>query len=250
MYLLAVSIDTVRDWVQHHGFWGGVFVVFGLLFACGLGLPLPEDIPLIVAGAFLVHDARTWAIVGTACWCGIIGGDVCLYYLGRKYGMNVTRLPLIGKHVTADRIQHVVKLFEQYGIWVVAVGRLFAGIRGAMVITAGTIRFNFWKFLIADGLAAIISGGLFMLLGHWIGQTLNDQKIKEFKHWFIAGAVVLVCGLLIWIIWRRRTGRTVAEVVEHKIEERLEKKLEQRAGHEGNGSTPATGARAPDSANV
>ena len=249
MYLLAVSIDTVRDWVQNYGFWGGVAVVFGLLFACGLGLPLPEDIPLIVAGAFLVHDTRTWIIVGAACWAGIIGGDICLYYLGRKYGMNVPRLPLIGKHVTTDRIQHVVKLFEQYGVWVVAVGRLFAGIRGAMVITAGTIRFNFWKFLIADGIAAIISGGLFMLLGHWIGRTLNDEKIREFKHWFIAGAIVLVCGVLIWIIWRRRTGRTVAETIEHKIEARLEKKLEQRTAHENNGPKGAA-ARTPDSASV
>lgn len=227
-FVLAISIDTVRLWVQQRGFWGGVLVVFGLLFACGLGLPLPEDIPLIVAGAFLISDARSWVIVGTACWCGIIGGDVCLYFLGRKYGMNVTRLPLIGKHVTAERIGHVQRLFEQYGVWVVAVGRLFAGIRGAMVVTAGTIRFSFWKFLVADGIAAIVSGGLFILLGHWIGRALNDEKIREFKHWFIAGAAVLVCGLLIWIIWRRRTGATVAEKIEHKIEERLEKKLEKK----------------------
>ena len=112
--LLAFSIDTVRDWVQNNGFWGGVAVVFGLLFACGLGLPLPEDVPLIVAGAFLVHDTRSLIIVGAACWCGIIGGDIMLYMLGHKYGMNITRLPFIGKHVTAERIQHVEKLFERY----------------------------------------------------------------------------------------------------------------------------------------
>lgn len=229
LHFLAISLDTVRDWVQNHGFWGGVAVVFGLLFACGLGMPLPEDIPLIIAGAFLVHDARTWAIVGTACWMGIIGGDVCLYFISRRYGMNITRLPVLGKHVTRERIEHVEKLFSQYGIWVVAVGRLFAGIRGAMVITAGTIRYNFWKFLLADGIAAIISGGLFMLLGYWVGQALDDEKIKEFKHWFIAGGVVLICGVLIWIIWRRRTGRTVAEALEHKLETRLEKKLEKES---------------------
>jgi len=223
--LLAFSIDTVRDWVQNNGFWGGVAVIFGLLFACGLGLPLPEDVPLIVAGAFLVHDTRSWIIVGAACWCGIIGGDIMLYMLGHKYGMNITRLPFIGKHVNAERIQHVEKLFERYGVMVVAVGRLFAGIRGAMVITAGTIRYNFIKFIIADGIAALFSGGLFMLLGHWLGKTLNDESIREFKHWFIAGAVVLVCVVLIWVIWKRRTGRSVSETIEKKLEQRIEKKI-------------------------
>jgi membrane protein DedA with SNARE-associated domain len=232
--LLAFSIDSVRNWVSGQGFWGGVGVVFALLFACGLGLPLPEDIPLIVSGAFLVHDTRTWIIVGTACWCGIIGGDICLYMLGRRFGMNITQVPYVGKHVTAERIAHVQKLFDSYGVWVVAVGRLFAGSRGAMVVTAGTIRFSFWKFLIADGIAAIISGGLFMLLGFWIGKSLNDERIREFKHWFIAGAIVIGCALVIWIIWRRRTGKTVAETIEHKIEERLEKKLDAagETGHE------------------
>ena len=37
--------------VQRWMYTGGYFVLFGLLFACGLGLPLPEDFPLLVAGA-------------------------------------------------------------------------------------------------------------------------------------------------------------------------------------------------------
>jgi membrane protein DedA with SNARE-associated domain len=220
--LLVLSIETVRVWVQESGFWGGVAIVFALLFACGLGLPLPEDIPLIVAGAFLVHDTRSWIIVGSAAWLGIIGGDVCLYFLSRKYGMNITRVKFIGKHVTAERIDKVHGLFERYGVAVVAVGRLFAGVRGAMVITAGTIKYSFAKFIIADGLAAILSGGLFMLLGHWIGKSLNDQLIREFKHWFIAGAAVLAVGVVAWIVWRKRTGPSVAERIEHRLEAQIE----------------------------
>ena len=30
---------------------GGYYVLFGLLFSCGLGVPIPEDVPLLVAGA-------------------------------------------------------------------------------------------------------------------------------------------------------------------------------------------------------
>lgn len=177
---------------------------------------MPEDIPLIITGAFLCQGEylplwQEWLIVGGLNWAGIIGGDICLYWIARRYGMNITRVPIIGKHVTLTRIAKVQRWFDKYGVGVVAVGRLFAGVRGAMVITAGTIKFNFWKFLIADGLAAIISGGLFMLLGHYVGKSLNDKTIAEFKHWFIAGAIVLACVLVAYLIWRHKQHRRLAE---------------------------------------
>src|SRR5438874_2543972 len=102
---------------------GGYAVLFGLLFACGLGLPLPEDIPLIIAGAAISQGKMTWLVAGICAWCGIIGGDVMLYHLGKKFGLGITRLPFIGKHVTPDRILRVEKLFEKYGVGVIGVGR-------------------------------------------------------------------------------------------------------------------------------
>jgi membrane protein DedA with SNARE-associated domain len=200
MDLLGISFDTIEGWLAA----GGYVVLFGLLFACGLGLPMPEDIPLIIAGALIAKGQMTWAIAGTCAWCGIIGGDCMLYYLSRKYGMNITKAPLIGKHVTRERIEWVQGMFERYGVGVVAICRLFAGIRGAMVIAAGVVRFNFIKFLIADGIAALISGGLFMLFGWWVGQKLTKELVHEFKEWFILGAIVLAIGFVLWIIWKRR----------------------------------------------
>ena len=214
MLLAAISIDTAKDWIVHnsHGWWGGALISFAALFLCGLGLPLPEDVPLIVTGAFLVQDPngsvwQEWVIVGGLNWLGIIGGDVCLYWIARRLGRNVTRLPMIGKHVTNERIDKLSGWFRQYGVGVVAVGRLIAGIRGAMVVTAGISRFNFWKFLIADGLAAVVSGGLFMLLGHWLGDKLTDEVFHKFSHWFLLGAITLVVLLVAYIVWKRRTHK-------------------------------------------
>src|SRR3954453_19120459 len=110
--LLAFSFTTVQRWVTTRGFTGGVIVIFMLLFACGMGLPLPEDIPLIIAGAFLCTDTKSWIITAIAAWCGIIGGDIILYMLGRRFGMEITRVPFIGKHITRERIQNVEGLFQ------------------------------------------------------------------------------------------------------------------------------------------
>jgi len=253
--ILAFSFTTVQHWITTRGFTGGVIVVFLLLFACGLGLPLPEDIPLIIAGAFLATDARSWVIVGIAAWLGIIGGDCVLYFMGRRYGMEITKAPLIGKHVTRERIEHVERLFEKYGWGVVGIGRLFAGIRGAVVICAGAIRFNFVKFIIVDGLAAIVSGGLFLLLGHWIGEQLNDpvaqRKIHEFKEFFISGGVIVAAAFVGYVVWRKR-HRGEIQVVEEKVLDKVvaaekkvtdtivhtAEKIVRKPPHEGDASSP------------
>ena len=97
---------------------------------------------------------------------------------------------------------------------------MFAGIRGAMVVAAGTIRFNFFKFIIADGLGAILSGGLFMLLGWWFGSNVDAmlKRSEEFKHYMIIGGLILATGLAFYIWWRMRSHKTVADAVVEEVE--------------------------------
>src|SRR4051794_22802271 len=106
--VLAFSFQTVENLLQA----GGYVVLFGLLFACGLGLPLPEDIPLIVAGALAATGKMNLWVAGAVAWCGIMGGDIVLYNLGKHYGMNITRMPFIGKHLTERRIKRVEEMFD------------------------------------------------------------------------------------------------------------------------------------------
>jgi len=211
-------LDRVQDWIGR----GGYYVLFALLFSCGLGVPLPEDVPLILAGYFIAIGKMHLAIAAVVAWCGIIGGDLVLYHLGKKFGLEITRLPLIGKHVTRQRIEWVEHKFEKWGIWVVAVGRLFAGVRGAMVVASGAIRYNLIKFVIADGLAAVVSGGLFMGLGYWAGKKLGDlnhlrEIIKHYEDRILIGAIVAAVIFVIYLWWRRR-HEPVSEVLLDKAE--------------------------------
>jgi membrane protein DedA with SNARE-associated domain len=222
--------ETVQRWIEV----GGPLAIFGLLFACGLGLPLPEDIPLIIGGFFVAKGQMGLVTVSVLAWLGIIGGDCVLYSLGRKYGLNITRVPFVGKHLTEARILKAQRLFDRYGIWVVAVGRLLAGIRGAMVVAAGTTRFSFVKFVIADGLAALVSGGLFVGLGYYLGRKLDNvediqAKIKPYEHWIIVGIVVVILLVIAYMIWRNRKHKTVAEIAVEKVIKKVEER-EARLG--------------------
>jgi len=231
--LALFSLDQVEQWFE----WGGYFILFGLLFACGLGLPLPEDIPLLLGGYFVALGQMHLVWVAILAWLGIIGGDCCLYWLSRRLGLAVTELRLIRGHVTKERIHWAEKKFEQYGVWVVAVCRLFAGVRGAMVIAAGVVKFNFAKFVIADGIAALFSGGLFVWLGYLAGIKLGSvaqmrQKIQHYEHYVVMALIAAVILFVVYLWWRRKRHTTLSEVTFHKVVEPAVERLKHRHGHE------------------
>src|SRR3954453_6132109 len=105
MWLLAafISFEKIQGCIAAIGY----PALFGLLFACGLGLPLPEDIPLVISGALIARGSMHWLPAAICAWCGIIGGDLILYFLGRKFGLEITKVPFIGKHVTRERVARV-----------------------------------------------------------------------------------------------------------------------------------------------
>jgi membrane protein DedA with SNARE-associated domain len=231
---LLPDFNTINNWLEA----GGYLVLFLILFSMGLGLPVPEDIPLIISGALIAHGKFHWVPAGIAAWCGIMGGDIVLYHLGKKFGLEITRVPFIGKHVTRQRIERVEGLFERYGVWVVAVGRLFAGIRGAMVVAAGAIRFRFVTFVIADGFAALVSGGLFMLLGYWLGQNMTAlmRDVERVKLYLGIGVAVLVVAGGVYWWWRRKKHTTLSDVALKKAD-----KIIESHRHGGTGASPASG---------
>ncbi len=207
LFLLAIFDINLSQRASEAIRHGGPLVLFGLLFTCGLGVPIPEDIPLLVAGAMVGRGEMSFAAAAICAWLGIIGGDCILYHLGKIFGLEITRIPVIGKHVTHERIRSLEAKFERYGIWVVGVGRMFAGIRGAMVVCAGAIKFPLWKFLIADGLAAIVSGGLFLMLGYWFGRNMDELQhhVEKAKRWtFLGFTIIVAIGVGWWWINNRR----------------------------------------------
>ena len=213
LHLHLHLFELIHTWMHEAGY----PVLFVLLFSCGVGLPLPEDVPLLFAGYFVATGEMSLVPAAVTAWLGILGGDCVLYSIGRRYGMGIQSVPVIGRHIRRDQIQRMHDYFERYGVWVVAVGRLFAGVRGAMVLVAGTIRFTFSHFIIADGLAAIFSGGIFLGLGYYAGRKFGDlnevhHEIERYSMRVLLGLVVVAAVVAAVVWWRKRrrdTGRPV-----------------------------------------
>jgi membrane protein DedA with SNARE-associated domain len=169
--------------------------IFSVLVVCGLGLPLPEDISLILGG-FLVHrHAAHLGLMMAAGFAGILCGDSIIFWAGRKVGRVAVHGGWLGRLVTPEKRAKVEGLFEGHGEKIVAAARFLPGVRAVAFFSAGSADLPFWRFLLFDGLAALGSAPLLVFLGFRFGGRL-DVVIGKIKH----GELALVGGILAFAI--------------------------------------------------
>ncbi|MBV8680706.1 MAG: DedA family protein [Aquitalea sp.] len=152
----------------------GYLAVFTVLLVCGFGVPIPEDITLVAGGIISglgYADVDVMFLVGMA---GVLAGDGIMFFAGHFYGHKVQRFRPIARILTQERFEAVQEKFEKYGTWVLFVARFLPGLRSPIFITAGmTRRVPYWRFLLMDGFAALISVPVWVYLGHY-GATQRE----------------------------------------------------------------------------
>ncbi len=182
--------------------------IFGVLLLCSMGLPLPEEIPVLTAGVLASsgHLRPGWAL-GT-CLVGIMAGDSFIYYLGHRWGPRVLEHRMAKKLLTVDRQQKIMQYFQRYGARIIFVARFLPGIRAPLFLTVGIMRVPYWLFFAMNGSAALLS----IPLCFWIGYYFTDKmeeilNLRDRAHYWGLGLVAV--GLVLWLIihygWRRRS---------------------------------------------
>lgn len=179
----------------------GPFIV---LLLCGLGLPLPEDVVLVTAGALGEIDGRSWIEVSAVMYAGVMLGDSCIFFAGRFFGTKLRASRWFQRSFSQKKQDKVEALFDRYHSWVLFVGRFLPGLRAPIFFTAGSTRVKFWKFFCLDGLAALISVPFFVWLGHWLWRKFKDDIAQLDKalnrtqtYTMIVAAVILVVVVIV-----------------------------------------------------
>ena len=162
-------------------------IIFGILLACGIGLPLPEDIPLIATGYLIWDGTMAWVPALLVTLAGVLVGDTLLFYLGRKVGKRILRQHKFQTLFPPARVRRAGAYFRKYGDKLVFFARFVAGLRAVVFFMAGSLKVRYTRFLILDGLAALISVPAWVVLGYGLGHFFGDQiseilkRVKEVK---------------------------------------------------------------------
>jgi len=130
-----------------------IFIETGVL----LGFFLPGDSLLFAAGIVAsTHGNINPAILAIVVFSAAFFGDQVGFALGRVIGR-----PYLERR-KSPRIQKMIKkseiYFEKYGFWAVVGSRFIPWVRTFVPPIAGTTPMNYYKFLLANSLGALIWG--------------------------------------------------------------------------------------------
>ena len=143
---------------------GIIFIETGLL----VGFFLPGDSLLFSAG--LVAAARddvNIAFLVFAVFLAAFIGDQVGYIIGRKIGR-----PYLEKHKSKRMIKMLERseqFYERYGWWSVVIARYIPWVRAFVPPIAGAVKMNYYKFLSANALGALLWGAGITLAGYYSG---------------------------------------------------------------------------------
>jgi membrane protein DedA with SNARE-associated domain len=137
----------------------------------GLGVPIPEEAPILAAGVLASQDVIKWWGGLVVCFVGVLSGDAALYWIGHHWGERIMEWRLIRIVLTPEREKVVVEAFHRHGVKLVFTARFVAGFRAAVFLTAGIAGISFWRFLLVDAVAAVVG----VPLGYGVAYLFTDQ---------------------------------------------------------------------------
>jgi membrane protein DedA with SNARE-associated domain len=177
----------------------GYAAVFVLVGAESLGVPVPGETALIVAGTYAGHTHRLnpW-LIWLAASAGAIIGDNIGFWIGDKGGYRLARR--YGHWVRLD--EHKLKIaryvFDIHGSEVVFFGRFVSILRTYAAFLAGTSRMRWSKFLPANAAGGIVWAGIYTLIAYFAGNAL--QRASGLIDLVIVGVAVLgIAGVLFFV---------------------------------------------------
>src|ERR1700678_410852 len=91
------------------------FIIFGILVACGLGFPLPEDIPLIATGYLCWDETMQWFPAILVTMTGVIIGDSILFFLGKRMGLKILENEKVQTLFKPEKVRRTRAYFRKYG---------------------------------------------------------------------------------------------------------------------------------------
>jgi membrane protein DedA with SNARE-associated domain len=192
---------VVADLIERFTYLG----IFLVLFVAGLGVPIPEEAPILAAGILAHQHVIRWWLALLVCFAGVLSGDVVLYWIGHHWGEHIMEWRLMRYVLTPKREKLLIEKYHRHGIKIVFTARFVAGFRAAAFLTAGIVRIPFWKFLLVDGVAALIG----VPLGFGVAYLFTDQLpailhgVHRMERLLTLAILVVVAAIIAFAAYRK-----------------------------------------------
>ena len=226
-----MNTDVFLTWIASDN---GLVVHLGilaLLLLGGLGFPIPEDVPILLAGVAASKEIVHLKLVWLTCYGGVLLADQIIYWIGYFFGRRLldagTRSPFFPSF-TEEKVDEVREGLRKKRLAIIFIGRHLFPVRSVTFLTAGALRIPYLEFLLADAFAALISVTIVLALGYYLGATITPEVISHVlqqAHIYLAALVVLTAAWYYFKLKRRSAPKVEEESsVNHATPQDTEKK--------------------------
>ena len=165
-----------------------------------IGLPIPEDAPLVLGGYLIqIGKCEAW-IVFVVCYVSVVLGDLFIFSVGRYFGPKIFNLRWFNSRSSKTKLKRVRVGIERKSFIMIFLARHLFYLRTVTFLTCGALRMRYSRFFISDAIAALISVPLVLAVGYFFFDAY-DQLIRDFK----ILSVALGAAAIVVFIWYRRT---------------------------------------------
>jgi membrane protein DedA with SNARE-associated domain len=191
--------------------YAGIFVA---LFLGAMGVPLPEEVPILTSGVLAHEGVVRWWLALPVCLAGVLSGDVVLYWVGHHWGERVLAWRVVRLILSPAREASLKASYQRHGVKIVFAARHVMGLRAAAFLTAGIARVPFGRFLAADATASMLGVPTSFALAFFFTDQLEEilRDVHRVERWALLLALVLVAAWITVRVWRQ--GKALQREVE------------------------------------
>lgn len=189
-----------------------------VLVVTGIGIPIPEELPVVVAGAASAYGQLNPWLAFLSCVIGALGGDFVMYAIGYHFGHSVLKdRPLFARFLSTEREARVERMILQHGLKVLIVARFLVGLRSAAYLAAGILRLPVRRFLLVDTFCVLLVVGVTFGLSYRYARSVEEVLgwLSGFGMTFTI-TVLAIVAVAAFIYWRRRKNR-LARILQRRV---------------------------------
>jgi membrane protein DedA with SNARE-associated domain len=185
------------------GHWG-YLAIFVLVILGNIGIPLPEETILLLAGYMVWQGNLRLSLVLAIGILSAVVGDNIGFWIGRKYGQGTVERYGLWVLGNLHRLECMRGFVTRYGPLGVFVARFLPGIRFMAGPLAGATGLRPFPFLVANVLGAVLYVPLSVGLGYAVGYGLGayvtriERMVGEIEHLILIGAILGALSLMGW----------------------------------------------------
>jgi membrane protein DedA with SNARE-associated domain len=183
----------MNDITQFLTAFGGL-AVFAVVFADQAGLPIPAPPWLLASGALAAGGKLDPALaVGMTALAAVLA-DSLWFWLGRKSTGRALHLMSRWSLSHNSSAANAKAFVARYGLWALAVAKFLPGT--VVPSLAGALGMSTRRFLLFDGLAALLYGGCYITAGFLFHNQVQEAMVwlDRLGHGIVGFGLVLVIG--------------------------------------------------------